>query len=168
MKAIILLSVLLTGTFSFAGPEDHIQNQACYTIKAEDYAKAHSELPLELCFETVQLHLTSLNNNLKQDSIEVYSYFSHYSQYLNTLKLTDYVRVTEDEFSYTASSVIVNREESHCEDSVKITLDLSGRVSAIDGAGDIGAQNITLTQLTKADVCHSSYDKQVFNYVRTR
>jgi hypothetical protein len=168
MKAIIALSVLLTATISYAGPEDHFNDQTCYTIAAEDYPKAASELPLEICFEKVQLHLTILNSNLKEDSIELYSYFSIHSQYLNNLKLTEYIRVTEDEYSYKASSVLVDREERHCEDSVKITLDVDGHVSAVDGVGDIAAQNITLTQVTKADVCHSNYDKHVFKYQRTR
>lgn len=168
MKAIIALCVLLNGAISFAGPEDHINDQTCYSITAADAAKAVSELPLEICFERIQLHLTSLNSNLKSDSIEIYSYFSQYSNYLNTVKLTDYVRVTEDEYSYKASSVIVDREERHCEDGVKIVLNVEGRVSAMDGMGDAGAQSITLTQLTKADVCHSNYDKQVFKYFRTR
>ena len=168
MKAIVALSVLLTTTISFAGPEDHFQSQACYSIATEDYAKAHNELPLEICFETVQLHLTSLNSNFKEDSIELYNYFSQYSKYLKTLKLTDYVRVTDDEYSYKASSVLVDRYESHCEEAVNITLDVEGRVSAIDGTGDIGAQSITLTQIFSADTCHSAYEKNVFKFGRTR
>ena len=168
MKVLIALSVLLTGIISFAGPEDHILNQSCYTIATEDQGKAHAELPLELCFEKIQLHLIDLNSNLKNDSIEIYSYFSQYSNYLNTVKLTDYIRTTEDEYSYKASSVLVDRSETHCEDGVKITLDIAGRVSAIDGLGDPSSQNITLTQVTQADTCHSNYEKQVFKYVRTR
>lgn len=168
MKSVILLSFLLAGALSFAGPEDHIQAQVCYTISAEDYPKAASELPVELCFEKVQLHLTVFNNNLKQDSIEIYSYFSHYSNYLNTVQLKDYVRVTEDEYSFKASSVLVDREESHCEDSVKITLDFEGRASAINGEAELGTQTLTLTQVTKADVCHSNYAKNVFKYIRSR
>lgn len=168
MKSVILLSVLLAGAVSFAGPEDHIQAQVCYSIASEDYPKAAPELPLELCFEKVQLHLTVLNNNLKQDSIELYSYFSYYSNYLNTVKLTDYVRVNEDEYTFKASSVLVDREERHCEDAVKITFDVEGRASAINGEAELGTQTLTLTQITKADVCHSNYVKNVFKYVRTR
>ena len=168
MKTVILLSMILASAVSFAGPDDHIQNQVCYTIAAENQAKAAAELPLELCFESVQLHLTQLNSNLPADSIEVYSYFSHYSNYLKNLKLTSYIRETEDEFTFNSSAVLVDREEQHCEDSVKITLDFNGRASAINGVADLGTQELTLTQITKADVCHSNFEKNVFNYVRTR
>lgn len=168
MKSFVALFILLTTAVSFAGPEDHFQDQVCYSITSEDYAKAHYELPIELCFEKVQLHLKSLNSNLKEDSIELFSYFSQYANVLNTLKLTESIRVTEDEYSYKASSVLVDRTESHCEDAVNITLDVEGRVSAIDGTGDSGAQTIMLTQIVSADTCQSNYEKNVFKFVRTR
>ena len=53
------------------------------------------------------------------------------------------------------------------EDAVKITLQFDGEVD-FTGYGDIGAQNVTLTQVTKADVCHSNDEEHVFKYVRTR
>ncbi len=170
MKAVILLSILVSGlmttAISFAGPEDHINDQVCYTIAEADYAKAVSELPVELCFEKLNVHLADPVNKT-EDSIEVYSYFNHYAVYLNTLKLTSLIRITEDAYSYKAESVIVDREESHCEDSVKITLQFDGQVD-FTGYGDIGAQNVTLTQTTKDDVCHSNDEHHVFKYVRTR
>ena len=160
----VLSSVLLTGSISFAGPEDHIQAQACYTIDAADQAKAHSELPLELCFETLSLYAADHHSHT-ENTIVVYSYFSHYQQYLSNLKLTSMTRVTE--YSYAAESVLVDREESHCEDSVKIILNMDGRTDFM-GYGDVGAQNLTLTQIVKADTCHSNFEKNVFKYVRTR
>lgn len=166
MKMLLMLSVLLTGVVSFAGPEEHIQAQVCYTIAAADQARAHSELPLELCFEKLNVHLSEPIYET-EETIEVYSYFSQYSKYLNTLKLTSLIRSTEDEYSYKAESVLVNRSESHCDDGVKITLQMDGRVD-IAGYGDISAQNVTLTQVTQADTCHSKYETNVFKYVRTR
>ena len=166
MKTLLLISVLLTGAVSFAGPEDHIQAQVCYTIAAEDQARAANELPLELCFETVAVHLADPINKT-EDTFEVYSYFSAYSVYLKTLKLTSLIRVTEDAYSYNAESVLVDRDGKHCEDSLKITLQMDGQVDFM-GQGDIGAQNVTLTQISKVDTCHSNYEKNVFKYVRTR
>lgn len=165
MKAVILLSILLSGAISFAGPEDHINDQVCYSIATADSPKAHSELPTELCFEKVTVIIAPAQSEQK-DVIEVYSYFSHYSQYLQNLKLTKFIRSTEDEYSYQAESVLVDRTEQHCEDAVKIVLHLEGKVDFL-GIGDISAQNVALTQVTKADVCHSNFERHVFKYVRT-
>jgi hypothetical protein len=165
MKAILMISVLLSGAVSFAGPEDHIQDQVCYSIDNKDQAKAISEVPLQLCFEKLTVFLADPVNRT-QDSIEVYSYFNYYQTHLQNLKLTSLIRQTEDSYAYQAESVLVDRAESHCEDGVKVTLQLEGEVD-FTGYGNIGEQRVTLIQETKADVCHSTAQTEVFHYVRT-
>ncbi len=159
MKTLILASLLMTSSICFAGPEDHIQAQTCYSLVDQDLSKVSDLAPKELCFEEL-----SINTN--ENKLYVYSYFNHYQKFLNDLKITSLIRQTEDAYSYKAEKVLFEQTERHCEDGLKLVLKLEGNVD-FAGYGDIGSQNLSLVQETKADVCHSKAEVTVFKYVRT-
>lgn len=159
MKLPLILISFLISQAVFAGPEDHFQNQVCFGISAKDQSEAAPEVPRELCFESISIEPL-------QQKIEVYSYFSAYSQYLQGLNLTSLIRNTEDTYVYIAQSVIFSKPEQHCEDGLKVTLQMEG-VTDFMGAGDISQQNLSIIQEKKADICHSNSSVKKFVLERT-
>jgi len=160
VKSLLLSAMLFSSAICFAGPEDHVQAQTCYSIKEQDLNSVSEFAPKEICFEEL-----SINTN--NDQIYVYSYFSHFQKYLKELRLTSLIRQTEDSFSYEAENVFFEQKERHCEDGIKLTLKFKGNVDFM-GQGNIEDQKLSLVQETKADVCHSRAEVSVFNYIRTR
>jgi len=160
MKSFLFVAILFSSAICFAGPEDRIHVQACYSIQDRDLSNVSYFAPKEICFE-------ELTVDTKASKIYVYSNSSNYQQYLNDLKLTSLIRQTEDVFSYRAESVIFEQAERHCEDGIKLILKFEGNVD-FSGFGNIDSQNLTLVQEYKADVCHSRAEVSEFKYVRTR
>lgn len=153
MKLILSLFIYAASAVALAGPEDHIAAQVCYDIQKTQYVPTN--VPSQICLET--LDINPMNN-----TISIYSYF--YPKFYTNVKLTSLIRITEDNYSFKAESVLFNEWNSGCGDGETVTMHISG-LTDFNGSGDISALKISVEQDFTNDTCHSEPQTTVFKYV---
>lgn len=158
MKYLFILVALCLTSVSYAGPEEHIQAQACYVLDAPSKVQAVALVPQQICLET-------LNIDPANQEIQIYSYFKHFQDLFNNMKVTSLIRVTEDNYKYEAEKVLVDDEGPACGNLTKIVLKVSGLVDFM-GYGDVSAQTVKVEQTLNNDVCHSYEETALLNYIQ--
>lgn len=157
MKSILATAALVLCSFNaFAGPEDHISAQTCYSLKS---APAVAAIPQRVCVEQISI------NNIDTDeaTLNIYSYFNQ--KYFENMKLSYLARHNENGFSFKAASVLAESYEFGCGSAEKATLQIAGRADN-DGLADAGYIEVSAKYETLADTCHSRPQVQTFEYIK--
>lgn len=158
MKKLLLSVVVLASLNSFAGPEEHIANQTCYTLKdVSQVALATSYVPTQICLEEVTV-------NSDTNTISVYSYFM--SDLFKNLKLNYFARKNEDGFRFRASSNLATEAEVSAVETVTSDLLISGITDNYLSA-DVRFLDIQVKQTKEKykAVGHTITETTVFEYV---
>jgi hypothetical protein len=156
MKWIAILAVTMFSFHLSAGPEEHKAAQTCYVLDAEQAGEADAEIPLEICLETLNIDVTTHAND-----ISVYSYFQ--PQLFQGLKVTSLIRQNEDQYTFKASNILLDRWESGCGEGQTVELTISGLTDFL-GTGDVTRLEVSVTETTLHDVCHSHPQTTKFIY----
>ena len=157
MKSILATAAFFLCSFNaFAGPEDHISAQTCYSLKSAPVVAA---IPQRVCIEQISI------NNIDTDeaTLTIYSYFNQ--KYFENMKLTYLARHNENGFSFKAANVLAESYEFGCGSAEKATLEIAGRVDN-DGLTEPQYLEVSATYETLADTCHSRPQIQTFEYIK--
>ncbi len=139
MKKIILSVTLLTSLISFAGPEEHLQNQVCYRMKPVQIERASVYTPKEVCIE-------SLTVDTNSNKVFAESYFM--PELFKDLKLTSIVRKNEDFFRFSAVNKLAEQVQVATDQSVNIDLTISG---IVDNYGVVDISDLKVSVLQRTD-----------------
>jgi hypothetical protein len=153
MKNILGLIVLSIGISAFAGPEDHVQAQTCYGIRADQVALASSYVPQQICIENLTLDTSN-------DTISAYSYFMN--DLFKDLKIVTLTRKNEDFYSFSAKNILAADAQITTDKSVHVEMTISG-LSDVYGQGDINYLKISVQQRTDA-YGDLNYQTDIFDY----
>ena len=155
MKKLLMSVLVLTTINVFAGPEDHIQNQVCYRMKAEQIQFASIYTPKEVCIENLTVDTNS-------DKVYVESYFM--PELFKNLKVTSVVRKNEDFFRFSALNKLADQAQVATNQSVNVDLTISGLVDN-DGIADINYLNVSVKQKTETYPDDTITETIVFDYI---
>ncbi|WP_413612573.1 hypothetical protein [Bdellovibrio sp. HCB-110] len=157
MKSILATAVIVLCSFqAFAGPEEHIAVQTCYSLKS---APAAATIPQRICLEEISI----IKFDTYTPALNIYSYFD--PRYFEGMKLTYLARHNEDSFSFKAANVLTDVYESGCGSAEKVTLQINGRVDN-DGLGNPEYVDISVKYETLNGTCHSKPQVQTFDYIK--
>lgn len=154
MKYFISLVVLFVSFVSFAGPEDHINNQSCYSLQK---LHAPESIPQTVCVEEVSLDVAT-------NSLTIYSYFQ--APLYKSLKTTSVIRQTEDTYSFKAESLVYNVTGGGCEEAESVRLLFSG-IADFNGYVDPTTLSVQVEHDYTVDSCHSRRQINTYNYLFT-
>lgn len=156
MKSILATAALVLCTLqAYAGPEDHISAQTCYSLKSA----APAAVPSRVCLE--QISITDVYST--SATLNIYSYFNQ--NLFNGMQLTYLARRNENGYTFRAANVLVDTYESGCGSAEKATLQISGPIDN-DGLGYAEYVDVSVKYETLADTCHSHLQVQNFNYIK--
>ncbi len=155
MKKLLMSALLLTTIHTFAGPEDHFQNQVCYRMKSEQVQFASTYTPTEICIENLTIDTNS-------DKVYVVSYFM--SELFKDLKVTSVIRKNEDFFRFSALNRLADQAQTATNQSVDVDLTISGLVDN-NGIADVSNLKISVKQKTATYPDDTVTETIVFGYV---
>jgi hypothetical protein len=156
MKWFAVLAMTMMSFQVFAGPEEHKEAQTCYALSTEQALQASAEVPLEVCLETLNINVASRDNE-----ISVYSYFQ--PRLFQGLKVSELIRKNEDQYSFKSTNVLLDRWESACGEGHVVELNINGLTDFL-GNGDVTKLEVSVTETTLHDVCHSHPQTTTFTY----
>ncbi len=148
-------ALILTAINSFAGPEDHVQNQVCYRMKTEQIEFASAYTPKEICIENLTIDTNS-------DKVYVVSYFM--PEIFKDLKVTSVVRKNEDFFRFNALNRLADQAQTATNQSVDVDLTISGLVDN-NGIADISDLKVSVKQKTETYPDDTITETIIFDYV---
>lgn len=156
MKKLLLSVAVLTSLNSFAGPEEHISNQTCFSLKnSAQAALASKYVPTQICLEEVTI-------DSSKETIQIYSYFM--SDLFKNLKLDYFARKNEDYFRFRSSSRLVDQAQVATNQDVTIDLNISGIVDNY-GSSDVRYLDVSVTQVKETFPDASLRETTVFEYI---
>ena len=156
MKSILTTAALVLLSLNvFAGPEEHIAAQTCYSLKSP----APTVIPQRVCLEEI----TITEPHTDTATINIYSYFNQ--NYFNNMKLTYLARHNEDSYAFRAANILLENYESGCGSAEKATLQVNGRVD-VYGVGQPEYVDIAVKYETLVDTCHSKTQVRTYEYIK--
>ena len=155
MKLLLSMVISFVSVASFAGPEDHIQDQKCYALVATPGPYVSPHIPSEVCFESVTIDLV-------HNEVIIYSYFA--PMMFADAKIISLIRNTEDTYKYRLRNILFADWKNVCSDGETVTLFISGQ-SDFNGIADMNQDfNVSVEQEATRDSCHSEPQTIVYNY----
>ena len=156
MKKLLISVVVLASLNSFAGPEEHISAQTCYSLKnVAQAALASKYVPTQICLEEVTIDSSN-------ETIKIYSYFM--SDLFKDLKLDYFARKNEDYFRFRSSNRLADQAQVATNQDVTVDLNISGLVDNY-GYSDLRDLEITVKQKTNTYPDDTLTETTVFEYV---
>jgi hypothetical protein len=156
MKVLLSAFAVLFGLSSYAGPEDHLPYQTCYSLSEGFTAAYAADVPPQVCLETLAI-------NRSDKSVSVFSYVQ--PKLFSGLQVTQLVQQKEDRYAFAAQSVLSRKWDSACGAGAVETLKVSGFTDAL-GEANLQALTIVIERVKVADTCHPQPQVQTFTYVK--
>jgi hypothetical protein len=157
MKALLGLFVTLLSLAVFAGPEEHKQQQICYSL-AERHVNQPSlpsaNLPWHVCLESVAF-------DAKTNQITVVSYFQ--PELFKGLKVLRTVPQGPGQTVFLASNPYFQKQAPGCGRAEEFRLNIAG-ISNGAGVADPTALKIYIEHTVTADSCFKPASKFVYTF----
>lgn len=155
MKKLLLSVVVLASLNSFAGPEDHVMAQKCYSLKDTTQVQHLTVyVPTQICLEELTI-------DDSKNTITIYSYFM--ADLFKNLKLDYFARKNEDFYRFRSSSRLADQAQVATNQDVTVDLNISGLVDNY-GSTDLGDLEITVQQKKNTYPDDTMTETTVFEY----
>ncbi len=154
MKLALGFVALIFSITSFAGPEEHFQNQSCYVADVKEGSILPVGVLAEICLEDVIV-------NAETNSISIFSYFQ--PEVWEDLGLLTLVKRSDVEYKFLASKVLSENSDTACGKAEVVELYVSG-LTDIKGNGNPAAVEISVTHRVTQDSCHLEGETTLYQY----
>jgi hypothetical protein len=148
MKTSLVILSMFFSLAAVAGPEDQMR-ETCYTATTS----VPSNLPSTFCFENATIDISK--NQVLLDGFK--------SNMPNSMTLDRYIRVNEDQYSFTAKTMILNRYNGGCGDGEFAELVISGNTDFLNEV-DVKGFTFKINYSYTNDTCHSHPQDEEITY----